>query len=115
MISREYPEILSDMQAIIHEEAESMAIETTTAKELATRATDRIASQWAGQQIYIPEALGFKLQSRDMEIWKKYNGRNRRQLCQEYDITDAWLRKILKAMREESKKRLQPELFEARQ
>ena len=76
------------------------------AEDLAVAIADRMAMMWGGNQIWFPKgnwnggALRcFQLEQRDWNIYREYNGTNRKEMCARYDIGQARLYQIIAACR----------------
>ena len=104
-----YPEILTDLRAKFEELLARDVPEK--AGEISFRLTEIIRRDWSGQGVYIPKGQAYELSKRDFEIYQKFNGRNRHQLCREFDITEQWFYRIIKAVREAEIEKSQGKLF----
>ena len=69
-----------------------------------------IAANWGGSIVYFKKT--FALTARDKEIYDKYNGRNRDQLCREYDISVQWFYQIVRTARTHDIAKRQPDIFD---
>ncbi len=107
-----YPEILEDLVAHLVEELTAAGLESAKGREIAWNASERIRKTWSGMNIYIPKGRDFDLSKRDYEIYRRWNGDNKFQLCREYDITEQRLYQILKAVRAEIVAKTQMRLFD---
>ncbi len=94
-----YPEILSDLSYRLSERLVKNGIAKNQAETIAADVTVYVSQHWGGQLIYFPKATKFNMANRDLEICKKWNGRNALELCREYDLTKARLYQILKPPR----------------
>lgn len=61
--------------------------------------TDRLAQYWAGSVICFPKDHRRKLQSRENEIYSKFNGRNVPELAMQYDMTERGMYKLIARVR----------------
>lgn len=101
------PEVLIDLV----EQAASIlksqgGVPPVKAEDLAVAIADRMAMMWGGNQIWFPKgnwnggALRcFQLEERDWKIHREYNGKNRKELCDRYEIGPARLYQIIAACR----------------
>ena len=72
-----------------------------------------VRKDWGGLLIYFKKTTD--LTDRDYEIYNRYNGRNRDQLCQEFDITVQRLYQIVKSIKSIEIARRQTNLFDMNQ
>jgi len=77
---------------------------------LANLITDSVRANWSGLLIYFNKKND--LSERDLEIYNKYNTRNRDQLCKEYDLSVVRLYQIIKRVRSQEIDRRQLKIFE---
>jgi Mor family transcriptional regulator len=71
-----------------------------SAKDMAIASAVRMAEQCGGQSIYFPKrTLCFKLEERDWNIYREYNGTNRNEVCAKYGIARSRLYQIISAIR----------------
>lgn len=71
-----------------------------SAKDMAIASAVRMAEQCGGQSIYFPKRiLCFKLEERDRNIYREYNGTNRNEVCAKYGISKSRLYQIISAIR----------------
>ncbi|WP_414675218.1 Mor transcription activator family protein [Massilia sp. CFBP9026] len=54
-----------------------------------------IRSQWGGQEVYVKKQ-NVDLETRAVEIRAKYNGRNRRELMSEYNVSRSQFYRFIK-------------------
>jgi Mor family transcriptional regulator len=108
-----YPEILRELRESIAATLFGLGVEQERAGLCAHACAERIRADWGGQLVYINKGQEYDLSARDLEIWRKYNGRNKHQLCREYGITEQWFYKVIKAMRKKETARRQADLFGA--
>ncbi len=95
----EYPEILSDLAHHVSESLVKDGVAKRQAETVAKSAAERVSQHWGGQLVYIPTGAAFRRAKRNLEIIKKWNGRNSLELCREYGLTRARLYQILKVPR----------------
>ena len=81
------------------------------ALRLAFAVAEAIRAKWKGIQNYIPKGLAWELSKRDREIYRRYRGGNKIELCREYKISEQRLYQILAKVRAEEVARRQKRLF----
>lgn len=71
-------------------------LSASQARELGIKLAERVAEAWGGQQIWFPKprpsrsgVSWFRLEARDLEIWRRYNGRNMAEVCERFNLTPA--------------------------
>lgn len=55
-----------------------------------------IKTEWGGQSVYIPSRSAAELSERDERIREQYDGKNAKDLAQQYGITPERVRQIVK-------------------
>lgn len=80
------------------------------AAAVAETIVEGIRRDWGGLLIYFKKSGD--LTERDLEIFTRYNGRNRDQLCLEYDITVQRLYQIVRSVKSIELAKRQPRLFD---
>ena len=106
-----YPEILADLSDHLTELCIKRGVGAEQAAVLAREIMEFLRQHWGGQKIYVPKGRLFELRERDIEIARRYNGRNRAELCREYDLTESRLLQIIHAVREREIRERQKPLF----
>ncbi len=84
-----YLELLDDAQIV-----EALGKERIA--EMALMLTDRVSRDVGGSTFYMPKGISFRMAPRDVVIGSRYNGRNRRELAQEYGLCDMRIDQIYK-------------------
>lgn len=107
----DYPEILTDLAEQLAQFLRGRGLDDAVATDAATQAAEFVREHWGGQKIYIPRGQRHELSHRDLEIWKRWNGHNRLELCREYGISENRLYQILQVMREQEIDKRQRTLF----
>ena len=79
-------DVLEDLAGMPRESAERIAHETVV----------RFCEEHAHEQVYVPGALAHKLDKRDLEIYRGFNGTNIRALAREHRCSERHIRRILK-------------------
>lgn len=91
-----YPELYDELAAIM---AASLVEEGVTTPDDARRAARRFVerlrrSPLAGQKHYFPRGKLIDVEEMRQEIGRRWDGRNTRELCNEFDISETWLREL---------------------
>jgi len=66
------------------------------AKEIGVEPTLKIAKLFGGAKIYLPKHDTALQTVRDRQIRKEYNGYNCRELAKKYNLTENWVRSIVR-------------------
>jgi len=107
----DYPEILTDLADKLTEVLVKRGIEREQAQAIGHEAVEFVRREWGGQLLYVPKGRAFDLSQRDLEIWRKWNGRNAHELCREHGITLQRLYQVVATVREQEIQRRQGKLF----
>jgi Mor family transcriptional regulator len=94
-----YPEILSDLEFHVSEALVKNGIVKKQAETIAADMAVYVSQLWGGQLIYFPKSTKFNMANRDVDILKKWNGKNALELCREYNVSRIRLYQILKRPR----------------
>ncbi|WP_434353013.1 Mor transcription activator family protein [Psychrobacter sp. HD31] len=81
------------------------------AKKLGVDVALSFAEQCGGTQPYIPRELQIKISQRDMQMYKKFNGRNHDQLAKEFNCSRQWVYTVIKRVHKQLQDKQQPQLF----
>ena len=108
---RAYPELLSDMAAHVGQRLVEKGISKEIAAELGLDVAEYLRCHWGGQSFYIPKGVAYNFSQRDLEIFRKCNGRNQTALAREYNVTVMRIYQIYKAVRAELIAKKQGALF----
>lgn len=68
--------------------------------------TERIRSYWGGCQIYIPMGRCLEVSKKSKEIEARFNGRNTRELCRCYGLTQRHLYRVVNQIRAARREKL---------
>ncbi len=102
---------ISTATAIISQELQdALGLSKSKSDEVARQAVHEICRVFSKQTMYICEDRQFDLNQRDLSLWQKFNGRNVTELAVEFDLSEVQVYKIIKLMREQVKKRTEPQL-----
>lgn len=93
-------EMVEQMYLHLVEDAEVVALlDLPRLAAIAVGQLDRVTLRCGGSQFYMPKGIAQRLSARDMEIVRRHNGSNKRQLAREYDLSDVRIDQILNAWR----------------
>lgn len=70
-----------------------------------------LAEYFGGRQVYLPKGDRIRTALRDAEIWRKFTGRNARELAHEYKISEIHCYSVIKRQRVLHARKLQGRLF----
>ncbi len=103
------PEFLDALAAHAAQELAHAGVDPATAVELGQRIATRIAQLYGGTWLRVPTGtwngggLCFDLSRRDLAIYRAFDGRNRDQVLRDFDISESYLYRIIKRVRELSR------------
>jgi Mor family transcriptional regulator len=96
------PELLIDLAAQSAAALqEVLGIDPDRAEQAGRVIADRMSANWAGQSIYFPKGLSYRLSLRDRKLFADFNGVNHNDLAKKYGVSIQWVYKIIKAVRTE--------------
>jgi Mor family transcriptional regulator len=90
-----YPDILLDLLDRLPKRLTNAGIDRAVAEVAADVACEFIRSEWGGQKLYVPMGTPYTIKRRNRHIRANWNGRNTRELCHLYRISEARLRQII--------------------
>jgi len=105
--------ILSDMIDAQAAAFMRMGHDVTTARYLAQTGILALAELMGGKNWYFPNAAALREELRDIEIYRRFNGRNLEVLAREYRVTLRQMYRIISEQRRAANARRQGQLFEA--
>ncbi|MFV2030847.1 Mor transcription activator family protein [Neisseria sp. S1] len=111
MADTRIPELLSDLAAKVSEEVSQKGMDKKSAKAVGDSVAKRMAREWGGQNIYIPQGVLWGIDERDLEIFEKFDGTNQRELAKEYGFSEQWIYRIIERVRQATIKENQADLF----
>ncbi|STZ74810.1 Mor transcription activator family protein [Bergeriella denitrificans] len=82
-----------------------------TARITARQVSAHISKHWGGQLLYIPKNHLGKLDERDAEIWRRFDGKNHAELAREFDLTMQQIYKIVRDAAAHHRAKRQIDLF----
>lgn len=108
---KQWAPLLADMVRVIEQDKLRRGAATTEAFADARAAVLSIAEYFGGRMTYLPKGERLLTALRDAEIWRKFNGRNIRELAAEYGVSEIHLYDVLKRQRALHTRKLQGRLF----
>lgn len=106
-----YPELLAEVAERVSSLLTAEGIKEKEAAEIGAKVAEFLREHWGGQIIYVPKGTHFDLSARDLKIWERWNGRNARELCREFDISIQRFRQIIAAVQRKEADKRQKKLF----
>lgn len=94
-----YPLLLEEVAAQVRVNLEEQGYPSAEADAAAERVAEHLRKFLGGAWHYVPKGYHYELTLRDRDIYEKFNGRNQRELCEEYGITRVRLYQILQQVR----------------
>lgn len=89
-------ELLVDLEHQVSCFLQSYGIKTDIAEHVATNLANHLADHWGGQLINIPKDHVYKIASRDLDIYKAFNGRNHAELARGFGLSVRAIYDIIK-------------------
>ena len=71
----------------------------------------QMATVWGGQQLYMPKGIHIQASKMHQQIFDEWKGRNHREIAMKYNISLAFVYKVVKRMRQAVIARDQGDLF----
>jgi Mor family transcriptional regulator len=90
-----YPDVLEDLAAIVAAALVDAGIAHATAHAAARKSVERVRAEFGGQNVYIPQGLGYILARRNAEIRRRLAaGESRDEIRRDFDLSNMQLRRI---------------------
>ncbi|MCV9878833.1 Mor transcription activator family protein [Brenneria izbisi] len=86
-------------------------IDTAIADQIGEAVANRMMQIWGGQNVYFPMGMAWKVNQRDLEIFREFNGRNHHELARKFGVSLQWIYSVVKRVRKEELGRMQGKLF----
>lgn len=109
-IKHRWPQSLAEMVDVIACELVRQNVEKAQAQLMASKLASIIAHYLGGRSTYIPTGETLKDALRDYLIYAKFNGKNIRELCEEFSLSESHIYGIIRQQRGLLKRRYQREL-----
>lgn len=90
---------------------EVVEIDTAVADQIGEAVANRMMQIWGGQNVYFPMGMAWKVNQRDLEIFREFNGRNHHELARKFGVSLQWIYSVVKRVRKEELGRVQGKLF----
>jgi Mor family transcriptional regulator len=100
-----FMDFLSELRELLESELKHNSIDLQTAEKISDTITIKIRKTYSGQPFYIQKKTRDN-SIRNAEIYRRFNGRNLRQICREYDLCYQQVCKIIKIERKERQRDL---------
>lgn len=91
--SESYPELLDWLAAKVTSILVEHGIDAQLARTTGRRCAECCRHDWGGHKIYIPMAKSYDKERRDREIAARWNGKNTRELCVEFEVSETTVRR----------------------
>lgn len=113
LFAEQSPEILTYLAGIVADVAKKgLAISDEDARQMGVEVAILVAQEWGGANIYVPSNLKVNIATRDMKLFREFNGHNQNELARKYKISVVWVYKIIKRARQELQDKQQKRLFD---
>ena len=93
-LNSDYPEVLSEMVGIVQATLVDEGFDCAVAGGLALSIVERVRSTLGG--CYLPSGTAVDIERIRAGVAQRWNGRNTRELCREYSISERTLRRYAK-------------------
>jgi Mor family transcriptional regulator len=104
------PEFLRDLQEQAFITLRENGLQAGLAEDIANSLARHMCQHWGGQLLYFPKGESLHRATRDMQIYREFNGTNQAELAQKYDTSTQHVYRIIEAVRADEMARRQPEL-----
>lgn len=108
-VMRDYPDVMVDFATCVFDVLAGEGMKNAAA--LARQVADRITDEMGGGQVYITHNNTLAARDRAREIYRKFNGRNVRNLAREYKLSERRIYKIIELQQAAETTRRQAMLF----
>lgn len=86
-------------------------IDADQARAMMRATIGQVFSEWGADTMYVPKELAFDgLTDRDRAIWAAWQGNNRHELCQQFNLSPRMLAYVLEHCRRWQRERNEPQL-----
>ena len=105
--NQKWPERLADFHDLMEDYFnKSLKLDDKASHKHADQLTSLVAQYFGGRPFYMPKGKSLTRSLRDIEIYKKYTGRNQEELAEEYDISTAQIYAIISKQRKLRQRKL---------
>lgn len=105
------PELVNHLYVKIVNAGQAAKLDELQSKKLASQVVQEMIEDFGGEVIYIPKGILIPLSGRDLAIWREFNGKNHNELARKYDVSVAWVYKIVKRVQKEEVAKRQMDMF----
>jgi Mor family transcriptional regulator len=98
-LDKHYPPLLAALASDLRARMMRAGVAEELAERVAFESVEQLRAQWGGDEPYIGKGHQYDLTKRNREIVGKFNGRNHKDLCQEYDLSPMQLYRIIRETR----------------
>jgi len=83
--------------------AQAKALDVEAADELALHIVDKLAHNWAGQQLYVGKSVKshLRMRQRDLDLYRDFTGHNHAALAAKYKVSTVWVYAVIRRIRQE--------------
>ena len=107
-----WPQLLLNMLLVVQAAYVDAGAKPEQARELAFVAMRTLAHYHGGCTFYLPRGDRLEQALRDNRMWDEFNGRNIRELCTRYRLTEQRVYQVLAEQRTLRQRKIQPQLFD---
>lgn len=106
------PEILLDLAEQVRAElVKNHNMDEQQARKIGVDVALKIANNWAGELIYIPQSVALMSSERNLAIWREFDGKNHRELARKYGVSMQWVYKVIKRVQRQEVEKRQLDIF----
>ncbi len=88
-----WPELLEGLASKIASILIERGVDASLARDVGRDCAEFVRRDWGGQKTYIPMAKSYDKERRDREIAARWNGKNTRELCVEFEVSETTIRR----------------------
>lgn len=88
-----YPALLEELASKVAQVLVERGIDPALARDAGRDCAEFVRRDWGGQKIYIQMGKSYEVARRDREIAARWNGRNTRELCVEFGVSETAVRR----------------------
>lgn len=103
-MSKQTDDFLTELRTIIDE--------TLTASDDLSQCSalivGRVVATWGGEPVYIKKRNKEEMKRRDQQVYRRFNGKNRHEICREFGISEVHFYSIIRRIHSEKQTDLFP-------
>lgn len=96
--------------AVLASLKEVLGLSPEAADQAAYDVLRRVLETCGGEYFYVPKDIRLAAHSREIDVWREFNGHNQRELARKFGVTVQYIYQIIARMREKDRKERQAEL-----